>query len=58
MSQGNVAGHDGAGGNTKLACCKALWLGRWVLKACFTPVDGWVPNNGGVLKASLAPIDG
>ncbi|CAL8176383.1 unnamed protein product [Prunus armeniaca] len=28
------------------------------LKACFTPVDGWVPNNGGVLKALLAPIDG
>ncbi|CAL8165638.1 unnamed protein product [Prunus armeniaca] len=33
MSQGNVAGHDGAGGNTKLACCKALWLSMKVPKA-------------------------
>ncbi|CAL8165639.1 unnamed protein product [Prunus armeniaca] len=33
MLQGIVAEHDGAGGNTKLACCKALWLGTGVLKA-------------------------
>ncbi|CAL2239462.1 unnamed protein product [Prunus armeniaca] len=27
MSQGNVAGHEGAKGNTKFACRKAMWLG-------------------------------
>ncbi|CAL2271594.1 unnamed protein product [Prunus armeniaca] len=58
VSQGNVIGHEGVEGNTKLACCKALWLGTWVLKASLAPVDGWVPNDGGVLKESLAPIDG
>ncbi|CAL2244624.1 unnamed protein product [Prunus armeniaca] len=27
MSQGDVTRHEGAGGNTKLACRKARWLG-------------------------------
>ncbi|CAL2276966.1 unnamed protein product [Prunus armeniaca] len=27
MSQGNVARHGGAEGDTKLACRKAMWLG-------------------------------
>ncbi|CAL2278340.1 unnamed protein product [Prunus armeniaca] len=33
VSQSDVARHDGAKGNTKLACRKALWLGTKVLKA-------------------------
>ncbi|CAL2250981.1 unnamed protein product [Prunus armeniaca] len=51
MLQGIVARHRGAEGNTKLACCKAMWLGRWVLKASFMPIDSWVP------KASLKLYD-
>ncbi|CAL8169338.1 unnamed protein product [Prunus armeniaca] len=33
MSQGDVIRQEGAGGNTKLACHKAMWLGTMVLKA-------------------------
>ncbi|CAL8163060.1 unnamed protein product [Prunus armeniaca] len=33
MSQGDVARHKGAEGDTKLACCKAMWLGTGVPKA-------------------------
>ncbi|CAL2278341.1 unnamed protein product [Prunus armeniaca] len=33
VSQSDVARHDGAKGNTKLACHKAMWLGTKVLKA-------------------------
>ncbi|CAL8091016.1 unnamed protein product [Prunus armeniaca] len=32
MSQGKVARHEGAGGNTKLACRKAMWLDTKVPK--------------------------
>ncbi|CAL8169313.1 unnamed protein product [Prunus armeniaca] len=33
MSQSDVARHDGAEGDTKLACRKAMWLGTMVQKA-------------------------
>ncbi|CAL2240813.1 unnamed protein product [Prunus armeniaca] len=33
VSQGNVTGHEGAKGNTKLACRKAMWLGTGVSNA-------------------------
>ncbi|CAL2254573.1 unnamed protein product [Prunus armeniaca] len=32
MSQGDVARHEGAEGDTKLACRKAMWLGTRVPK--------------------------
>ncbi|CAL2265928.1 unnamed protein product [Prunus armeniaca] len=38
--QGNVARHGGAEGDTRLAFCKAMWLGTGLLKAQSLHVAG------------------
>ncbi|CAL2276919.1 unnamed protein product [Prunus armeniaca] len=62
MSQGNVAEHEGAEGNTKLACCKAMWLGtkargcRRQHKACVSQSD--VARHGGAEGNTKLASDG
>ncbi|CAL2254572.1 unnamed protein product [Prunus armeniaca] len=42
MSQGNVARHVSTECDTKLACCKAMWLGMRVPKVCCKAM--WLGN--------------